>query len=136
MSRLVVIDTNIWISGLFWSGLTSKVIDLLENEEIVSCFSLDTFKEWNDKVKLYGERLKGIEVYFKYRKHIQKYGYFVSPSEKITICRDEDDNRFLEVAVASQAEFIISGDRDLLILKKYKNTKILSPKEFLRNFPQ
>lgn len=136
MSRLVVIDTNVWISGLYWEGLTSKVIDLLEKEEITACFSPETLKEWDDKVKLYGQKFVRIEVYFKYKKHIQKYGRFIYPSEKVTICRDEDDNRFLEVAVASKAEFIITGDHDLLTIKKYKNIKIVSPKEFLRNFPQ
>ncbi len=136
MNCLVVIDTNVWISGLFWGGSTSKVIDLLEKEEVTACFSPGTLKEWDDKVKLYGQKFARIEVYFKYRKYIQKYGRFVYPIEKVTACRDEDDNRILEVAVASKAEFIITGDDDLLTLKKYKSIKIISPKEFLRNFPQ
>ncbi len=136
MNCLVVIDTNVWISGLFWGGSTSKVIDLLEKEEVTACFSPETLKEWDDKVKLYGQKFTRIEVYFKYRNHIQKYGRFVYPIEKVTACHDEDDNRILEVAVASKAEFIITGDDDLLTLKKYKSIKIISPKEFLRNFPQ
>ncbi|MCL4550295.1 MAG: putative toxin-antitoxin system toxin component, PIN family [Bacteroidetes bacterium] len=52
---------------------------------------------------------------------------FISPSE---ICRDKDDNNILETAVAAKANVIISGDKDLLVLKKYKNISIISPREF------
>ncbi len=49
---------------------------------------------------------------------------------KINICRDKDDNKILATAIEVKAEVIISGDKDLLVLKKYKEVNILSPREF------
>jgi uncharacterized protein len=52
---------------------------------------------------------------------------------KITInaCSDPKDNKFLELAISSKADVIISGDQDLLILNPFKKIKILNPKQFL-----
>ena len=51
---------------------------------------------------------------------------------KIDIARDSKDNVVLETAVVGSADYIISGDNDLLSLKKYKNTSIVNPDEFLK----
>jgi predicted nucleic acid-binding protein len=52
--------------------------------------------------------------------------------DKITdnICRDKDDNNIIALAVSAKADFIITGDKDLLVLKKYKSIRIVSPREF------
>lgn len=47
------------------------------------------------------------------------------------VCRDPADNRVLEAAIAGNCEFIITGDKDLLILKKYQTVRILTPSAFI-----
>ncbi len=54
----------------------------------------------------------------------------IDGKSKIEICRDPDDNKFIECAVDSRAIYIVSGDKDLLDIKKYKDIKILTAKEF------
>jgi predicted nucleic acid-binding protein len=49
----------------------------------------------------------------------------------IAVCRDPKDDKFLEVAVAGQADVIVSGDEDLLILDPYAGIPIVSPRGFL-----
>lgn len=56
---------------------------------------------------------------------------FVDIKETITACRDSKDNKFLELAVNGEAEAIISGDQDLLILHPFKGIAILTAKQFL-----
>jgi len=58
----------------------------------------------------------------------------ITISETITDCRDANDNKFLEVAVAGQAHAIISGDKDLLELHLYRGIEILTPRIFLDTF--
>lgn len=53
------------------------------------------------------------------------------PTEKIRICRDPKDNKYLELAVSSDANFIISGDKDLLVLHPFRKISILTPDQFL-----
>jgi putative PIN family toxin of toxin-antitoxin system len=50
---------------------------------------------------------------------------------KITACRDPKDNKFLELAISGQADFIISGDQDLLVLHPFENIPVISPADFL-----
>lgn len=56
------------------------------------------------------------------------------PEERINICRDPKDNKFLELAALSNAACIITGDEDLLILNSFKNTAILNSRDFLTHF--
>ena len=49
------------------------------------------------------------------------------------VSRDTDDNKILKCALEGNADFIITGDKDLLVLKEYKNIKIINPKGYLDN---
>jgi putative PIN family toxin of toxin-antitoxin system len=58
-------------------------------------------------------------------------GEAVTPAERITICRDPKDNKFLEVAVAGEADVLVSGDEDLRVLHPFRGIPIVPPVEFL-----
>ncbi|MEB3122318.1 MAG: putative toxin-antitoxin system toxin component, PIN family [Snowella sp.] len=51
--------------------------------------------------------------------------------ERIDLCRDEKDNKFLEVAINGKADYLITGDNDLLVLRPFKDVKIMTINEFL-----
>ena len=55
----------------------------------------------------------------------------IFPSQKINLSRDLDDNKFLELAKEVRADYLITGDKDLLTLKTFEKTKILKPSQFL-----
>ena len=57
-----------------------------------------------------------------------------TPSETINDCRDPKDNKFLELAAACQANFLITGDEDLLVLDPFRKTRILSMFDFAKEF--
>jgi predicted nucleic acid-binding protein len=54
--------------------------------------------------------------------------------ESITICRDSKDDKFLELAISGKADFIITGDQDLLVLNPFRNIEIIAANEFLNRF--
>ncbi len=56
---------------------------------------------------------------------------FVEPTETIVICRDPKDDKFLELAVAGQANYLITGDDDLIALNPFRTVQIVSPAMFL-----
>lgn len=58
----------------------------------------------------------------------------IADSNDVQICRDPDDNKFLSCAVNSNSYYIISGDKDLLDLKKYEEIQIVTVAEFLEIF--
>jgi putative PIN family toxin of toxin-antitoxin system len=62
---------------------------------------------------------------------IANFFTIVYPLHLINVVRDKDGNRVLDTAVESNSSIIITGDKDLLVLGKYKKIKIMSPKDFL-----
>ena len=59
-------------------------------------------------------------------------GELVVPQRRITVCRDPQDDIVLEVAVEGQADFVVTGDNDLLVLHPFEDIPIVGPAEFLR----
>jgi len=127
----VVIDTNVFISGLNFAGKPNEVLELFIKGEIevyISPFILKELErilrkkfEWNEK------QLQKI------LNKIKKKAVIVQAETKISIIKaKEDDNRILECGVDGKVQYIISGDkRHILPLKNFRGIKILSPSEFL-----
>lgn len=59
---------------------------------------------------------------------------WLEPEERIDVCRDPKDNKFLELALLSGASCIVTGDKDLLILNPFRETAILNSTDFLTHF--
>jgi len=65
-----------------------------------------------------------------------KYGKLIEVSSKINECRDSKDNFLLNLAVDSKADYLITGDNDLLIIKKIKKTKIINWTDFTKKIKE
>ncbi len=59
-------------------------------------------------------------------------GRTVTPVERIDVCRDPNDNMFLEAALTAEADVIVSGDEDLLVLDPFRRIPIVGPAAFLQ----
>ena len=126
----VVLDTNVFISGIFWTGESHNAIlawkegkfDLVTSPQtvselvkILSDFKIrlphDMIKEWSDL--------------------IVRNSIVVEPKEKISAVKDDPtDDIFIEAAVAGSADFIVSQDKEVLKLKEFRGIKIVTPEEF------
>jgi putative PIN family toxin of toxin-antitoxin system len=88
----------------------------------------------NNEIKLYRQEKRQMDktqIDF-YMDLISDVAIKVIPKEKLeNVCRDIDDDKYIENALASDAHYIISGDVDLLVLNEYKNIKIVTAKEYL-----
>src|SRR3989344_6282918 len=130
----VILDTNIWISAIFFGGKIGRILTLWKDGKITVVFSQETFLELEEKLLFWGKKLGGEKEVAEYLLSINHHGLFVYPQEKVTICRDVDDNRLLESAQSANAKFLVSGDKDLLTIKKFGKTEIISPRKFLEIF--
>ncbi|MGF1524992.1 MAG: putative toxin-antitoxin system toxin component, PIN family [Leptolyngbyaceae cyanobacterium] len=63
-----------------------------------------------------------------------RHSILINPTSKISACRDLKDNQILELAVSGEADFIITGDEDLLVLNPFQNIQIVTPNIWLRSF--
>ena len=60
----------------------------------------------------------------------------IEPVSHIEVCRDPDDDKFLECARDSHALYVVSGDKDLLVIEKYENIQIVTAKDFCEKYLQ
>lgn len=128
----VIIDTNLWISFLIGKELANlQTLIVSGNVQVILCEQIKA------EITAVTQRPKLIK-YFSPEKVkelldiLTVIGLLVEIKSQVFICRDEKDNFLLALAQDSQAQFLITGDADLLILKEFKETKIVTYQNFLR----
>lgn len=127
----VVIDTNVFISSFIGAGNPRKIIDFWKSGEIRLCLSqsiIDEYVEVLQRLDLVDDQeLEGILYLF-------AIGYncdFTSTTPNLNIVeKDLDDDKFFECAVAHNAKYIISGDKEVLKVKKYVDIFVYNQKDF------
>jgi len=128
----VVVDTNVFISGLLWGGNPGKILNLWLWGKFNLLMSPYLCFEILDVYQKFDNPSQDIE---KLRLYLETKTIKIIPKKKVRVCRDPKDNQILALCWVGQADFLITGDKDLLSLKEFKNTKIVRPKEFLKIIP-
>lgn len=128
----IIIDTNLWISFLI-SKNYSKLDEILFSKKCTLIFSEELLNEFLAVIKRPKfRRFFSQEDTEDLIETIQDYSDFVSVTSKVEVCRDEKDNFLLALAKDSQAQFLITGDNDLVELKDFGSTKIVTMTDFLK----
>jgi uncharacterized protein len=126
----IIIDTNLWISYLITKNY--KWLDnLIINQNYRLVFSqelIDEFLEVAKRPKF--KKLFSAEDLEKLLGLFDHYGLYFKVSSNIELCRDSKDNFLLSLAKDSKADFLVTGDNDLLEIKKLGKTQIISASEF------
>ena len=130
----VVFDTNVLISAILFGGSPRKCLDLAIEGEIELYLSKKIIREVEGVLSR--EKLNIAEENLRYIiSSLDSIAKFVSPKSKLDIIKkDPQDNKLLECAIESEADFIISGDIHLLELSEFRKIKILKPAEFLKQY--
>ncbi|MBI3379335.1 putative toxin-antitoxin system toxin component, PIN family [Candidatus Gottesmanbacteria bacterium] len=127
----VVLDTNIWISAIFFGGELAVILEGWKKEQFLTVISQETFLELENKLMYWGKKLGSEKEAAGYVLSINRHALFFYPQRKLKICRDPKDNKFLEIAYEAGAKYLISGDKDLLELNSIRRIKIISPSVFI-----
>ena len=128
----IVLDTNIFISGIFWKGDPYKILLLWKERKIQLVSSIEIIAEISRILSDFKIQLPE-ELKKEWIQIITINSTIVEPEEKFVIVReDPTDNKFIDAAVAGKAEYIITNDKHLLKIRQYRNVKIMTPKEFLK----
>jgi len=127
----IVIDSNVFISSFFWGGHPREVFERVINgfdelyitdeiiAEITSVMNNSKFNANSIEIEDY------VKIIEKYSKKI------VSKNVSKTISRDKNDDKILQCGLDGNVDFIVTGDKDLLVLKEYETIKIIKPKDYL-----
>ena len=126
-----VLDTNIFVSSVFWEkGNPHKIVekaiegefDVFISEEIIEELEEILRRDFNESDDFIKEQVR----------LIKEYAEVVEIKERVVIVKEDfKDNKIIECAISASADFIISGDNHLLRINEYRGIKIISPREFI-----
>ena len=126
-----IFDNNVLVGAALLAGVPRKAFDKLIDEgtilisvpvllELADVLSRKKF----DPYVTHDERMRFIVSFLKVAEMIET-------TETINVCRDPKDDMLLELAVTGDAEFLVTGDKDLLVLNPFRGVEVITPREFL-----
>jgi putative PIN family toxin of toxin-antitoxin system len=126
----VVLDSNVIVSGLGWSGPPARIVDTALDGRLVLLTSEPLLAELR-RVLAYPKLAKVIDEVERLADLVAASSEVVRTTSVLAVVDDESDNRVLEAAIDGAADYIVSGDDHLLGLKFFQGIPILAPREFI-----
>jgi len=132
-------DTNVVLAAMIKpKGLAALLVDLLDKEQFINYASQEALEELQIKIALLEEEEKLSENWLQVLANFLYGTEIIEPKEHFNLCRDEDDNKWLDIAYEAKVHMILTWDDDLLSLRDEEKTlqlkdhkvKILKPIEF------
>jgi putative PIN family toxin of toxin-antitoxin system len=123
----VILDSNIHFSSIVFGGLPRQVALYCQPPRAIQLISEPILIELH---RVLASRVPAMRLDSEIAR-LWDTCEQISPVKQVQICRDPDDNRILECAVEGQADFIVTGDKDLLVLGHFQNIPILTARQFL-----
>lgn len=129
----IVVDTNVLISGVFFGGFPRKVLSAIINRKLTACATVEIVNEYEETIQEMIDRRQG---------HIKQniltplitMMEMVESVSEVKVSRDPDDDKFIACAKDARALYIVSGDKDLLVLERYENIEIVTAKQFCEKY--
>ena len=134
---LVVLDTGVLVAGLYWRNEPYRCLQAWQRGLYQLAISDPVFEEyrrvaWRVKEE---ERLPGDPAPF--LELLRRHAFWVIPEAlRRSVCRDPNDDKFLEAALAARAQMVIARDADLTDLEKPFGIEIVTPRQFLARMPR
>jgi putative PIN family toxin of toxin-antitoxin system len=130
----IVLDTNVFISGVFFTGPPYEIIKAWRDGRIQILISEEIIEEYRRVGELLSKQFSDIE----FGPILQLFtinAELVQP-RKLTaqVCEDPDDDKFLECAISGNSNLIVSGDNHLLKVSGHKGIEVIRPRNFVDSY--
>ena len=130
----IVLDTNVFVSGIFWVGAPYQILNAWHNHKISIAVTPEILEEYTRVANILQKKHQKIDI-TSLMDLVTRYTEVYQPvslPEKISC--DPDDDKFIACALSSNAKIIISGDSDLLDVNGYNEITIITPRKFIDKF--
>lgn len=132
--KKIILDTNVFMSGIFWAGQPAKILDAWQAHKINLVVSTDILNEYVRIGEALSKKYPGTEI-SSFIDMVALHGIMVEPGKLSTpVCRDVNDDMFIALALSSGTKLIISGDKDLHDIDGYGGIKVLKPSQFVAKY--
>lgn len=133
--KKLILDTNVVVSSLIQKGYPFLIVQYCLKGNVKICLSNPILKEYSEvlnrpKFLRFPDFRTNADFFLS---RLSQLCEIYEPSVHLDIIKDEPDNRFLELAESTNADFIITGNSNDFNMKSFKSTKIVSPKIYWEN---
>ncbi len=133
MIRLLL-DTNVFVSGIFWSGPPAKILDAWHKKTLKVVCSLNILDEYRRVGDILSKKYHGLDINPFINRMVKESDLFSPIKLKGPVSRDPDDDKFIAVAIAAKCRLIVSGDKDLLSVNGHAGIAIITPNDFVKEY--
>jgi len=130
----LVVDTNVFISGVFFSGPPYEILNAWRHRKVDLVISPDILDEYRRVGEQLAKRYPGVDLEPFLELLAIKARIIETPPLDESVCSDPDDDKFIACALASRTKLICSGDKALLRSSGYRGITILRPKDFVDSY--
>jgi putative PIN family toxin of toxin-antitoxin system len=130
----IVLDTNVFISGVFFAGPPYKILKAWRNGQVQILISKQIIEEYRRVGELLAEQFPGIGLSPILQLLAINAEFVQTQKLAAQVCEDPDDDKFLECAISGNSNLIVSGDKHLLQVSGHKGVKVISPRNFADNY--
>jgi putative PIN family toxin of toxin-antitoxin system len=132
----VFLDTNVFVSGVFFSGIPGKILEAWRDGQITLVTSPKILEEYRRVGDYLSARYEGVDLQ-PFLSLAATAGLVVEDIDlPDQICEDPDDDKFLACAIASGSKVILSGHKHLLRVSGWRGIEVLTPRSFQERFPR
>lgn len=129
----VVCDTNVLVSALLGSSNNQKIFDIFKKGRITLLFSKETLLELAEVLGRPKFKISSSEIRSLFRL-IRRRAEMVPKGPSIALCRDPKDDVILAAAFSGKADYLVTGDKDILAVKSPVKIRIVTPSQFVGQF--
>lgn len=132
----LVLDTNVFISGVFFSGPPHQILQAWRDGKIQLLVSPEILEEYRRVGETLAEHFPGVDLQPILDLLTTNAELVLSPPLPEPLCSDPDDDKSFACALAGNAKLIISGDRHLLKVSGYRGIRVFRPRKLLDDYFQ
>ena len=127
----IVLDTNVFISGIFFGGPPSQILQAWKDKKLQIVLSQEIVEEYLRVSESLAEQFPTIDI-SPIIELVTINGQLVEATGfETSVCDDPDDNKFIECALAAKTKRVVSGDKHLLKLSGFRTIAVYKPREFV-----
>jgi putative PIN family toxin of toxin-antitoxin system len=130
----IVIDTNVVISGVFFSGPPYQILKSWRDEKLQLVISDEIFEEYQRAAEILSIQFPEVDLGPILDLIAIKSELVSPPALSERVCDDPDDDKFLACALTGKVKLIVSGDKHLLKVSGYHGIKVIRPKKFVDEY--
>ena len=127
----VVLDTNVFVSGIFFTGPPYQILKAWHQQRLGIVVSPPILEEYRGVGKRLSDQFPGVDL-IPILELVAARAVHVETVQLVEpVCDDPDDDKFIACAISGRAQYIVSGDKHLLKQSGYKGLEIITPRRFV-----